>query len=441
MANVLKRISNYFFPTPDVKMQVVDQRKEARKTLSNFITPVQFQRIRHDIFLWREAIGEAENAWYPHRVKMQRLFQDTILNGHVYACLDKRRKLTLLKDFGWFDEKGKEIEDLTKMFKEAWFNDLSSYILDANFFGYSLLNFKDIINGKISGVELVRRHNVSPDRLQVTSYVYSLDGINFLIEDWNDWVIWVPTTSETGVSKCGYGLLYKVAYYEIFCRNLTGFNGDFVELFAQPYRIGKTTKTEDDERSEFAATLRDMGSNGWALIDPNDEIEMLESKLGGSGYQGYDNFEKRLEAKISKIILGHADAMDSVPGKLGGQQNEDNPVEKALRAVEITDNNFLCSIVNDQLKQKLIALGFSIPENAVFKIKNNEETEEIAKKEAANAKIWAETAQTLNNAGLKMTPEFFTEKTGVPVEKVEVEVNNKDFNKEITAKLRNWYAE
>ena len=67
------------------------------RRIGSVIAPYQFTRIKQDVQLWRDAITEAELAWYPHRVKMQRIFMDTILNGHVLACLNKRKNLTLLK--------------------------------------------------------------------------------------------------------------------------------------------------------------------------------------------------------------------------------------------------------------------------------------------------------------------------------------------------------
>ena len=128
----------------------------------------------------------------------------------------------------------------------------------------------------------------------------------------------MKTQNDVGTSPCGYGLFWELSILEIFLRNLLGYNGDFVELFAQPFRVGKTNKTDETERAAFADTIRNAGSSGWALIDDiGESIELLESSLGGTGYNGYDNFEQRLEAKVSQLILGHADALKSVPGKLG----------------------------------------------------------------------------------------------------------------------------
>jgi hypothetical protein len=59
------------------------------------------------------ALHEAEQEWYPQRVKLQQLYQDTVLNAHIEACMNKRKGLTLLKDFGFFSPDGKEDENLT----------------------------------------------------------------------------------------------------------------------------------------------------------------------------------------------------------------------------------------------------------------------------------------------------------------------------------------
>ena len=66
------------------------------RNLSNYIAPVQLQRLRHDVAMWREAVTEAENAWYPHRVRMQRMYVDTILNGHVFSLMERRKDLMLI---------------------------------------------------------------------------------------------------------------------------------------------------------------------------------------------------------------------------------------------------------------------------------------------------------------------------------------------------------
>jgi phage gp29-like protein len=388
-----------------------------KKDLRNVIAPVILQRVRQDVQTWRDAVVEAENAFFPHRVKAQRLFIDTINNGHVYACMERRKDLTMLRKWEFVDKDGKIDQYTTDLFTESikgqnqnkeWFNKFISISLDALFYGYSLITLGDIINGEFPNLDIIKRWNVSPDRNNVTNFTYSISGELFLEEPYKDWHVWVTTYNEIGSSKVGFGLLYKVALYEIFLRNTLGFNGDFVELFAQPFRVGKTTKTMESERAELAQSLQQMGSAGWALIDPEDDITFLETALGGTGFQGYDNFDQRLEKKISKLILGHADAIDSVPGKLGSGQGGKTQTDKALEDKQTKDGSFICNVVNGKLFENMRALGFAIPPETRAVLKNDAEIMEL------NSTI-IDQAVKMHSAGLQMDSKYFTKLTGIPV--------------------------
>jgi len=424
MPNILNQVRNYFFPTPQNPLSEVGAEwrpvDKVEKNLRGYITPVQLQRIRHDIQMWRDAVKEAEQAWYPHRVRMQRMYNDTILNGHVYACIKRRKDLTLLRDWCFKNEAQVENEDLNKLFNKKWFALFLEYALEAKFYGYSLVALNDLINDEFSGLTIIRRFNISPDRLNVTSYVYSLSGAQFLEEPYSDWHVWVPTPTDVGIAKVGYGLLYYVAQYEIICRNILGFNVDAAELYGMPMRKGKTAKTNEDERAEFESALANMGSAGYILTDLMDEVELVETK-GGQGFKIYESLEKRCESKISKIILGHADALDSIPGKLGNN-GENSPAHQALRDTAAVDAAFLEDIVNDVLLDKMRNLGFNIPEDFRFCFSNNHELLEQREQEDSNNQLTANIALAMKNAGLQMDAKYFEERTGIPTMKIEAPV-------------------
>jgi len=393
-----------------------DKSIDPTKNLAGFIAPVQLQRIRQDVFSWREVLQEAENVWYPHRVKAQKLYIDTINNGHVFACMERRKDLTLLRKWEFVNKKGEVDEKATELFQDVvagknqnkdWFNKFLNYSLDSIFFGYSLISLGDIVDDEFPDLDIIKRWNISPDRLNVTNFTYSISGAPFLEEPYADWHVYIKTYNDIGTSKSGYGLLYKVGLYEIFLRNLLGFNGDFIELFAQPYRVAKTSKTNETERAELANAIQQMGSAGWALIDPEDEITFLETALGGTGYKGYANLEERLEKKISKIILGHADAIDSIPGKLGNA-NRESPADQAMEDKQTKDGAFISNVINKDLIPKMRKLGFNIPDDVKAVLKNDSEIMEM------NDKIINQ-AVLMQQAGLTMEANYFTDQTGIPV--------------------------
>ena len=382
------------------------------KNLANFIAPVQLSRIRADMKALRDSMSEAELAWYPHRVKQQQLYIDTILNGHVLACMNKRQDLTLLREWDFVNEAGEKNEDLKQLFKKPWFDKFIKYSLQAQFFGYSLISLGDVTNNEFKQLKLIKRWNVSPDRLNVTQFIYSISGVSFMEGDPAKWHVWVPTDNDIGVSDVGYGLLYPVAIYEILARNLLGNNADAAELYGMPIRVGKTNKTEEDERAEFIQAMLNMGSAGAILLDTMDELELVESKSMGQGYKIFPDLEARLEKKISKIFLGHADALDSTPGKLGAQQG-DSPAEIAMKEKQLVDGSNIEDIVNSILIPKMMDIGFIINNQYKFKYSNNSELIQVRKDEDANNLQTATVAKTMADAGLKMDAKYFTERTGI----------------------------
>lgn len=389
------------------------------KNLSSYISPVQLQRLRVDLKGWRSAIAEAEYAYFPHRVKMQQMYIDTILNGHVAALMERRQDLTMLRKFK-MTVNGTVSDVMTQQFEESqWFEDFMQYALDAGYFGYSLISLGDITNDSFDNLSIVRRWNISPDRRNVTSFIYNPNGVSFDDPKYKDWHVYVKTRSENGVSPCGYGLFYKIALYEIFLRNTLGFNGDFVELYSQPYRVGKTTKTDESERGELESALKNMGSSGYAIIDQNDTIEFLETALGGTGYKGYESLEDRCSKTVSKLILGHADAIDSTPGKLGSGQPADgmamdgSPVAMALGDKQTKDGRNMQRIVNNDLIPKCIALGMKLPKGLKLQFSNDAEAMELKNKTGAINLQEAQIAQAMKSGGLDYDPAAFTKATGI----------------------------
>lgn len=402
------------------------ERRNNPASLSSFIAPVQLNRLRFDVRGWRESIAEAEYAYYPYRVKMQQMYIDTILNGHIASLMERRHDLTMLRKFNIVTGPGEGTisNDLTQQFEESeWFEYFQLYALDAEFFGYSLIELGDIENDEFKDVGIVRRWNISPDRKEATDWIYQPNGRKFEQDPYKNWHIYVKTRSENGISQCGYGLFYKIALYEIYLRNTLGYNGDFVELYSQPYRLGKTTKTEGPERDALQAAIQNMGSNGWAIVDPSDDITFLETALGGTGYKGYESLEARCQKVVSKLVLGHADAVDSTPGKLGsgqgskdGSNTDGSPVGMALADKQSKDGRKMQRICNGSLFPKIKALGMKIPDGMRLVYANDaEQQEERTKTDTANLAT-ATVALTMKNAGLKMDATYFTDMTGIPAE-------------------------
>jgi len=427
-----------WFGTPNTPTILTGE--ESKKNLSRSVLPIKMARIKQDTKSWREAVDEMERPFNPFRVKQQQMFIDTILNTHVKACMERRKDLTMLRDWEIYGLNGDTNENVEKLLDAPWFNRFISHSLDALFFGYSLIELGDVTNDQFKGIKVTKRWNVSPDRHVVSNLTYNLSGTPFLDEPWSDWHVYVSTPNEIGTSECGYGILYEVALCEIFLRNLLGFNGDYIELFAQPIRVGKTSKIEEAERTNFELALQQMGSSSYILLDAmSDEIELVESSNSGTAWKSYENFEQRLQKSISKVILGHADALDSTAGKLGATQGKESETFQAMEDKQSKDGYFITDLVNSELLPRMRKLGFNIPEDVVFQFKNNHEKHEH------NDRVIRQAVE-IKKAGLQIDKDYFEEQTGIKlfdlpaIDSSPAVTQSKDENTlSVAAKLKNIY--
>lgn len=374
-------------------------------------------RIKQDIRRWREAVEEAEAPYYKARVKMQQMFKDTVLNGHVKACMNRRKNLTKLQKFDIYNKDGSKNEELTKFFEKNWFSLVVDYILDAKFYAYSMINWTKVQNGELKDIQIVPRDFVNPDLEIISENKYGQTGIDINSSEIKNWSLYVNTTSEHGISKCGYGILYEVALYEILLRNLLGQNADLTEKFGQPLTVVTTSKTNEDEREYLEDMLANLGASGYMIKDPGDEISHLEYDKIDNGWGIFDNLEQRCEAKISKIILGHADALDSTPGKLGSTEGTNSPTQIALSEIQTIDSNFVEYYVNDFLMPKLMSLGI-IKSEVYFKYSNNAEEEFKIEKKNEKRKNISEYAKTLYEAGFSIDSNWLSEEMDIPLSNI-----------------------
>ena len=417
-------------------------KKKSRKVDT---VPASVQRLRQDAESRRLAIQEAEQVFFPFRVKMQRLYLNTAENGFVSACIDRRKDLTLLRKWEFKTKGGGTDEKLTSIFcnqidgktsLKQWFENFISFALDAKFYGYSLIYLGDVVNGEIVGTEVEKRWLVSPDRCMISRFEYMTTGVDFIVDpEVQDSYVWVSTPNDQGTSTCGFGEFFKISIYEIILRNILRLNADYLEVNIAPFRQVKTSKTEETERAELYEAAVNMGSNGVALTDENDEIIFHSSSGSGTTYNAFDQAEERIEAKISQLILGHADAMKSIPGKLGNE-GEESPAQKALEDKQSKDGDFITALVNNVLIPKLRRLGFPVPDGATAVMINDNESMEIAED-------LVDLGGKMKTAGLQMDAKYFTEKTGIPTVDVAPAIPKlpaKGFSDNIQNKLKAIYG-
>lgn len=398
----------------------------ANRNLSNVIFPQSFERAKADLQTWANALIEAERAGWPFRVDIQKLYEKTTLNPHVAAVMQRRKELTLLRDFQIENANGEKDKHWTEYFKLDWYKHRAmNFSLDADYHGFSLCSIGGIKNGIPDQIINIKRWNISPERKHVSIFEKSPAGYSWENSEAEPWHVWMPTVQSNGINDCGYGLLYVTAALEILQRNNIAYNSDFIEMFAQPYRHLKTNDLEGDELKEKTKAMNDMGHAGYIITGLNDELEFLNDGSRGNGYKAYNDFDHRAKADISKWIGGHADFIDSTPkSSAGDKQNSgggditddatgNSPVQKAIAAKRMIDGDMIATRTNELWIPKLQRLGIGIPKGHRIRFLNDSEERSIAAQEADKNQKIATLALTMAQGGLKMDGAQFTQMTGI----------------------------
>lgn len=420
--SVFKKVGDYLysinpFATTSVDIRAGGGSTSPDKNLSNTIIPIALGRIVQTIGNWRKGTEEAELAYYPYRVKMQQLYNDIQDEPHLAACVERRMDLTLMRDFELVNKAGKENEEWTNYLKNStWFTDYQRYGLTALFRGYTLISIGDIENNQLPELKMVENSVISPDRYYVGAVIYAPVGLSWKEEPYKYWHIYFHTPPEIGRGVCGYGIYHKCAVPAIILRNNLSDYATYNQRFGMPILKGKTDKT-DDERIDFFNELKNMGASGTVVTDMLDEVEFIPNPTSGASFKTYAELSTLCQKQISKLVLGHADVMDSIPKRSGASegnsQTPTTPVAEALSNVRSKDGKYMEPYVN-QLLDMLRYHGVSIPKDLTFKYKNDDEIEEAQSRKNQANKTIADIAKVMKDAGLTPDPVWFTEQTEIP---------------------------
>ena len=161
---------------------------------------------RKDIKNWREAWQIAINVDSPNRQRLYDIYRDVEVDLHLSGCVGQRTGFVMAKSFKLVDQNGEEDEEALHYFDQAWFKQLMRYVLEANFWGHSLIELGEVAtdgDGCIcfSDVTLIPRKHVIPEYHRVVTDL-SQDwhtGIDYHEAPFSDWLIEAGRPNDLGI--------------------------------------------------------------------------------------------------------------------------------------------------------------------------------------------------------------------------------------------------
>lgn len=332
----------------------------------------QLQRQRISADLYNIALQAAESPLYPNRFQLCQVYQQIVLDAQVTSGMLQRKSNILSQRFNLVNAKDEPDEVKTKLLNQKWFYEFVDLALDSIFWGFSLIQFSEVVNDNFTDIQLVPRIYVVPEYSLVRNNTATvLEGVNFTEAPWSYWCIGVG-------QKKNLGLLMKLAPYVIWKKNAMAAWAEFGEIFGSPLRTGYTDVRDETTRQNMVNMMKQMGAAPWAVIDTDDKIEFAQvSKT--DAFQVFDKMVDRCNSEISKIILGQTGTTDEKA--YSGSSNVHHEIAEVIGKQDILLMEF---VINNQLLPMLIDLGFPL-KGLTFKYDQSESLgiEEQAKIDAS----------------------------------------------------------
>ena len=381
-------------------IQNIDRKQPTRTNIAKIIIKRQQIRQREDIGNWRNELNVAESVTNPDRTGLIRVFKDVDLDGHITGIVSSIKNKIKSKPFIIVDSSGDPDEDRTALFEKEWFFKFIDFIVEAPFWGYSLVQLGNIKDDGFPEIELIPREYVIPELEIVKKDLFvGQGGTNiqnaFLYNEppLKDWFIFIG-------DKKDMGLFNKATPHALSKKNLFAEMWEYAELFGMPIRKGHTDIRDPEKRKQMELMIENMGSAAWGVFDTDDKIDFIETK-GGDATKTFIEPIKLSNEEISKGFAGQVATFDekSFVGSAQVQERMFNEfIISFMRNTRFIINN---QLIPRMVRHRMVPFGFS------FKWKAEEILSIIDK-----AKIITD----LTRVGYGFTAETVTEETGLKVE-------------------------
>ena len=144
---------------PDIK----NVTKKARAKIIEQLIKRNQAQIAQDLQDWTNAVNSAKRVLAPNRRFLIEIFDRVDDDGHITGIVESIKNKIKAKEFNILDASGEIDEDSTKLFQKVWFFKFLEWMVEAPFFGYSLIQLGDIVDDAFEDIELVPREYIVPE--------------------------------------------------------------------------------------------------------------------------------------------------------------------------------------------------------------------------------------------------------------------------------------
>jgi hypothetical protein len=336
-----------------------DVPERIRKALFTYtITRGQLWKIKAEMDNFRLALDMARNPIMPNRRYLYAIYREVELDDQVIsqtriACATvQRAPFEVVKGGAGaaMDEK------LTDLFRRPWFNDMLEVLIKTEFWGHSLMEFdpRRDARGEFTAYYTIPRDHVRPEYGDVLRQQSDSEGILFRNNPDYKYTLEVGRPDDLG--------LYHVIAIPAIRKKYADTDWSvFSERFGSPFLTIKTASRDPKELDAKERMAKDFGSNGYAILDDQDELSTIIANHNGTAHLTFKDRMALADDQIAKIINGQTGASDE-KAYVGSAEVH----ERILNDFNFARMTRLQYWINYVLLPFLRSHGYAIPEEARF---------------------------------------------------------------------------
>lgn len=258
-------------------------------------------RIELDLDNLKSAIDAARIPEFPNREMLYVIYDLVSKDSHLASQMRTAKQAVQQSDFVLL-RNGKPDEKLGEMFKTEWFDSFINYVLDAEFWGHSLIEFGQLVNKSFDDCKLIPRLNVVPEHGIVVMQPGDMRGIDYR-----------KALTQFALIEVGdpYSLgILELAAKEVIVKNYARTDWSLSsEKYGMPMLKIMTESQDSDEIDKMESQAANFANNGYIILNKNDEAEIIADS-NTDRYKIYQENINVCDAQISKLINGQTGTSD-----------------------------------------------------------------------------------------------------------------------------------
>ncbi|MGP2571187.1 phage portal protein family protein [Ornithobacterium rhinotracheale] len=329
--------------------------KQGRKKQNSYfktIEPKAMAQTRIDVQIWKQAQAMAQNVERPKMFTFYNLMQEMMLDAHTYSQLQNRKRKTLSANFSLKKQNGDTHEELTDKFQKSKLSsNLISAILDAEFYGHSLIELDYNATGlniePSLEMSLIPRQNVIPQKGELVKDYTDDRAINYReVPEFGTWLLEFSGSEPLG-------LLNKAVPHILFSRFAQSCWSELCEIYGIPPRVMHTNTQDPYALKRAEKMMMDMGAAAWFIIDDTEKFEFANTGMPASG-EVYNGLIKLCRDNISLLISGAIIGQDTKYGSKGREESSQDILQELINA----DQTMVEFYMNDKVLPALARIGY-----------------------------------------------------------------------------------